>query len=70
MRCDNEAVVTVLRSCKTLDPYLATCACNIWYASATLDIDFQYAHVATYFISMTYFVLPDYVSYTVQSFIT
>ena len=45
IRCDNQAVVSVLRSGKTRDPYLAACARNIWYASTTYDIDLQYAHI-------------------------
>ena len=45
IRCDNEAVVTVLKSGKTKDPYLAACARNIWFESALADIDLQYAHI-------------------------
>ena len=45
IRCDNEAVVTVLKSGKTRDPYLAACARNIWFESALVDIDLQYAHI-------------------------
>ena len=45
IQCDNEAVVTVLRSGKTRDPYLAACARNIWYAAAAADIDLQYVHI-------------------------
>ena len=45
IRCDNEAVVTVLKSGKTRDPYLAACARNIWFESALADIDLQYAHI-------------------------
>ena len=45
IRCDNEAVVSVLRTGKTRNPYLAACARNIWYVSATSDIDLQYAHI-------------------------
>ena len=33
IRCDNEAVVTVLKSGKNKDPYLAAVACNVWYIS-------------------------------------
>ena len=44
IHCDNEAVISVLRTGKTRDPYLAACASNIWYASATSDINLQYAH--------------------------
>ena len=45
IQCDNEAVVTVLRSGKTHDPYLSACARNIWYAAAAGDIDLQYVHI-------------------------
>ena len=45
IRCDNEAVVSVLRTSKTRDSYLAACARNIWYVSATSDIDLQYTHI-------------------------
>ena len=45
IRCDNEAVVSVLRTGRTRDPYLAACARNIWYASAASDIDVQYVHI-------------------------
>ena len=38
IRCDNEAVVTVLRNGKTRDPFLAACARNIWLESARSDI--------------------------------
>ena len=43
--CDNDAVVTVLKTGKTPDPYLAACSCNIWYSSALCDIYLQYAHI-------------------------
>ena len=45
IRCDNEAVVTVLRTGKTRDPFLAACARNIWLESALSDIDLQYGHI-------------------------
>ena len=45
IRCDNEAVVSVLRSGRTRDPYLGACARNIWYVSALADMDLQYAHI-------------------------
>ena len=45
IKCDNEAVVSVLRSGKTRDPYLGACARNIWYVCALADIDIQYVHV-------------------------
>ena len=43
--CDNEAVVSVLRSGRTRDPYLVACARNNWYVSALADIDLQYVHI-------------------------
>ena len=45
IKCDNEAVVSVLRSGKTKDPYLGACARNIWYVCALADIDVQYVHI-------------------------
>ena len=45
VKCDNEAVVSVLRSGKTKDPYLGACARNILYVCALADIDIQYVHV-------------------------
>ena len=45
IKCDNEAVVSVLRSGRTKDPYLGACARNIWYICALADIDAQYVHV-------------------------
>ena len=45
VKCDNEEVITVLRSGKTRDPYLAACARNIWYIVALDDIDLCYVHI-------------------------
>ena len=45
VRCDNHAVVTVLRSGKARDPFLAACARNIWYCAATYDIDVSFTHI-------------------------
>ena len=45
IRCDNEVVVSVLRSGRTRDPYPGACARNIWYVLALADMDLQYAHV-------------------------
>ena len=45
IRCEYEAVVTVLRSGRTRNPYLGACARNIWYVSALADIDLHYDHV-------------------------
>ena len=44
-QCDNQAVVTVLRSGKTRDAFLAASARNIWYLTALHDIDLQFTHI-------------------------
>ena len=38
IKCDNAAVVDVLTHGKTKDPFLATCARNIWQVAALHDI--------------------------------
>ena len=45
VHCDNQAVVTVLKSGKTRDVFLAACARNIWCLTAVHDIDVQYSHI-------------------------
>ena len=45
VQCDNQAVVTVLRSGKTRDAFLAASARNIWYLTALHDIDLQFTHI-------------------------
>ena len=45
VRCDNQAVVHVLRSGKTQDPFLGACARNVWFWSAKFDIDLCYDHI-------------------------
>ena len=45
IRCDNQAVVQVLNTGRTKDPFLAACARNIWMESAKFDIDFKYTHI-------------------------
>ena len=45
IQCDNEAVVSVLKTGKTRDPYLGTCVRNIWYLAAEADIDLRYVHM-------------------------
>ena len=45
IHCDNEAVITVLRSGKTHDAFLAACAWNIWYTTAIHNIDVQFSHI-------------------------
>ena len=45
VKCDNDAVVQVLTSGKTKDPFLATCARNIWQEAAVRDIELKYVHI-------------------------
>ena len=45
VKCDNDAVVQVLTSGKTRDPFLATCARNIWQEAAVRDIELKYVHI-------------------------
>ena len=45
IHCDNQAVVTVLKSGITRDAFLAASARNIWYLKAVHDIDIQYSHI-------------------------
>ena len=45
IQCDNEAVVSVLKTGRTCDPYLGACARNIWYLAAKADIDLRYIHI-------------------------
>ena len=45
VKCDNDAVVHVLASGKTRDPYLGACARNVWFEAALLDVELQYVHV-------------------------
>ena len=45
VKCDNEAVITVLRSGKTKDTYLAAVARKVWYLASLSDIDIQYVHI-------------------------
>ena len=45
IKCDNQAVVQVLASGKTKDPFLAACARNVWYECALMDIMIKYEHV-------------------------
>ena len=46
IRCDNQAVVMVLKSGKTCDAFLAASARNIWYVRAIHDIEVQYTHIS------------------------
>ena len=43
--CDNLAVVEILKSGKTRDAFLATCARNIWLITAMFNIDIIIIHV-------------------------
>ena len=45
VKCDNDAVVKVLKSGRARDPLLAACARNIWYLAALADVNIQYIHV-------------------------
>ena len=44
--CDNSAMVQVLQSGRTKDPYLAACARNVWLLAAKHDIQITYVHIA------------------------
>ena len=45
IKCDNMAVVEVLRSGKARDPILATCARNIWLLTAIFNIQLTATHI-------------------------
>ena len=45
VKCDSDAVVRVLTTGRTKDPYLGACARNVWLEAALLDVDLQYVHV-------------------------
>ena len=42
----NHAVVQVLTSGKTKDPFLVTCARDIWFVAALADIELVYKHMS------------------------
>ena len=44
-RCDNQAVVQVLSTSRTRNPFLAACARNVWQLAAIGGIDLTYVHV-------------------------
>ena len=44
--CDNIAVVQVLQSGHTKDPFLVVCARNVWLLAAKHDIEITYIHIA------------------------
>ena len=46
IHCDNQAVVEVLTTGKTKDPFLATCARNIWLITAIFNIEIIVIHVS------------------------
>ena len=43
--CDNLAVVQVVQTSKTKDPFLAACIRNIWMFTAVLDIEIEIDHI-------------------------
>ena len=45
LKCDINAVVTILRPEKSRDPFVLACAQNIWYCSSTHDIDIDYVDI-------------------------
>ena len=45
IHCDNQAVVEVLTTGKTKDPFLATCVRNIWLIIAIFNIEIIVIHV-------------------------
>jgi len=44
--CDNAAVVAICQNGRSRDPYLAAMARNIWWLTATCDIDLQIVHIS------------------------
>ena len=46
IHCDNQAVVTVLNTGKTRDPFLAACARNVGCVTAVNDIDACFSHIS------------------------
>ena len=49
VRCDNNSVVSVLRTGWSRDPFLSACTRNIWYCSTKHDIDVEYVHIRGYY---------------------
>ena len=45
IKCDNLAVVEVLNSGKTRDPFLALCGRNVWLISAMFNIQLVFLHI-------------------------
>ena len=46
VKCNNEAVVTMLRTCKTKGAFLASCIRNILHVASLEDVDVKYVHVS------------------------
>ena len=45
VKCDNQAVVSVLKHSRTKDAFLAACARNIWLLAAGYDLEMDYVHI-------------------------
>ena len=45
VKCDNQAVVAVLTHSKTKDPFLVTCARNVWLLAALYDLEVTYVRI-------------------------
>ena len=45
VKCDNQAVVSVLKHSRTEDAFLAACARNIWLLATWYDLEMDYAHI-------------------------
>ena len=45
VKCDNQAVVSVLKHSRTKDAFLAACARNIWLLAAGYDLEMDYFHI-------------------------
>ena len=45
VKCDNQAVVSVLKHSRTKDAFLAACARNIWLLAAWYDLEMDYVHI-------------------------
>ena len=45
IRCDNQAVASVLNTGKTRDPFLAACTRNVWLVTSQADTEVVYTHI-------------------------
>ena len=45
VKSDNQAVVAVLTHSETNDPFLDTCARNVWLLAALYDLEVMYVHI-------------------------